>query len=461
MPSNTTSVVLAIVALLFGFVIGALLIAWRARKRSEALHVELAVLKSQVKTEDQLDRERQAAFDRAVEQLRGTFDAVAGASLRSNSEVFLKLAREHLGQHQQSAAAALTAREKAIETMLTPIKEALSKTEQQMLRIEKERAETFGSLRNSLESVALGQQALQKETRTLVNALRRPEVRGQWGEMTLRRLAELAGMVEHCDFIEQAHVRTDEGNLRPDMIVHMPDGRDLIVDVKTPLDAYLDAVDATDDEQRAIAMRRHAQAVGERVRQLAAKSYWSQFEKSPDFVILFIPGDQFLSAALAETPTLLEDAIRQDVIIATPSSFVALLKAVAYGWRQMSLAKNAETIRTLAEDLYRRLAVFTSHLSKLGRSLGTSVDSFNSAVGSLERQVLPGARKFTELGVRPDREIETLEPIDRLTREPQVAVAEGARPQREEQPSLFAEVVPPDAGSPAEDAIGKSEAQEP
>jgi DNA recombination protein RmuC len=238
--------------------------------------------------------------------------------------------------------------------------------------------------------------------------------------MTLRRLAELAGMVEHCDFSEQVHVRTAEGALRPDMIVHMPDGRDLVVDVKTPLDAYLEAVDATTDEQRNAALRRHSQAVAERVRQLGAKSYWNQFETSPDFVILFIPGDQFLSAALAEQPSLLEDAIRQDVIIATPSSFVALLKTVAYGWRQTALAQNAETIRTLAEDLYKRLAVFTGHLSRLGRNLGLSVDAFNSAVGSLERQVLPGARKFTELGVRPEREIESIEPIDKLARDPQL-----------------------------------------
>ncbi len=424
MPFSTAPLLISISMLVLGVVLGGLTAAWRYRKRSEALHIELAVLKSQIKTEEQLERERGAALDRAMEQVRASFDSVAGASLRSNSELFLKLAREHLGQHQQSATAALTAREKAIETMLTPIREALLKTEQQMLRIEKERAETFGSLKSSIEAVALGQQALQKETRTLVNALRRPEVRGQWGEMTLKRLAELAGMVEHCDFVEQVHVRTDEGSLRPDMIVHMPDGRDLVVDVKTPLDAYLDAVDAATDEERSVAMRRHAQAIAERVRQLGAKSYWSQFENSPDFVILFIPGDQFLSAALAETPSLLEDAIRQDVIIATPSSFVALLKAVAYGWRQLSLAQNAETIRTLGADLYRRLAVFSGHLSRLGRSLGTTVDSFNSAVGSLERQVLPGARKFTELGVRPDRELETLEPIDRLAREPQLSPAQ-------------------------------------
>jgi DNA recombination protein RmuC len=420
LDSNTSIWILAAASLIVGALLGALFVAWRTRKRSETLHVELAILKAQAKTEQQLEQERQESLKLAIERVTSTFDSVAGQSLRSNSEMFLKLAREHLGQHQQRAVETLSQREKAIETMLTPIREALVKTEQQMQRIEKERAESFGSLRSSLESVTLGQQALQRETRTLVNALRRPEVRGQWGEMTLRRLAELAGMVEHCDFNEQVHVRTPDGNLRPDMIVHMPDGRDLVVDVKTPLDAYLEAVDAQTDELRAVAMRRHAQSIAERVRQLGAKNYWSQFEKSPDFVILFIPGDQFLSAALAETPSLLEDAIRQDVIIATPSSFVALLKAVAYGWRQMSLAQNAETIRSLAEDLYKRLAVFATHLTKMGRNLGTTVDAFNSAVGSLERQVLPGARKFTELGVRPDREIEMVEPIDRLAREPQI-----------------------------------------
>lgn len=436
-------------ALVLGLLLGGLIASWLNRKRSESLHVELAVLKSQVKTEEQLEHERKESLDRAAERFKAAFETVAGQSLRSNSEVFLKLAREHLGQHQQHAVAALTEREKAIETMLAPIREALGKTEQQMLRIEKERAETFGSLRTSLETVTLGQQALQRETRTLVNALRRPEVRGQWGEMTLRRLAELAGMVEHCDFSEQVHIRTEEGNLRPDMIVHMPDGRDLVVDVKTPLDAYLEAVDAVNDELRGIALRRHAQGLAERVRQLGAKNYWSQFEKSPDFVILFIPGDQFLSAALAELPNLLEDAIRQDVIIATPSSFIALLKTVAYGWRQTALAQNAEIIRTLAEDLYKRLAVFTSHLGKLGRNLGSSVDSFNSAVGSLERQVLPGARKFTELGVRPDREIEVIEPVDRLVREPQVSLfdmpAAAASPGDPERQSETADV--PDSRS--------------
>ena len=373
------------------------------RRRTHGLEIELAQARAELDS---------------GERLRVGFDAVAGAALRSNSEVFLQLARQTLGQQQQLAARDLADREKSVASLLAPVREALARTHEQIARIEKERAEAFGSLRASLEGVALGQQALQRETRNLVTALRRPEVRGQWGEMTLRRLAELAGMVEHCDFVEQVHVAGEDGALRPDMIVNMPDGRQLVVDVKTPLDAYLSAVEAATDEARDAAIKRHAQAVVERVRALSSKAYWSQFERSPDFVVLFIPGDQFLSAALGEIPTLLEDAIRQHVIIATPSSFVALLKAVAYGWRQNLLAENAARIQELAEDLYKRLAKFGEHMTKIGRSLGLSVDAYNSAVGSLERQVLPGARKFTELGLRPEREIEEIAPVEKLARVP-------------------------------------------
>jgi DNA recombination protein RmuC len=373
------------------------------RRRTHGLEIELAQARAELDS---------------GERLRVGFDAVAGAALRSNSEVFLQLARQTLGQQQQLAARDLADREQSVASLLAPVREALARTHEQIARIEKERAEAFGSLRASLEGVALGQQALQRETRNLVTALRRPEVRGQWGEMTLRRLAELAGMVEHCDFVEQVHVAGEDGALRPDMIVNMPDGRQLVVDVKTPLDAYLSAVEAATDEARDAAIKRHAQAVVERVRALSSKAYWSQFERSPDFVVLFIPGDQFLSAALGEIPTLLEDAIRQHVIIATPSSFVALLKAVAYGWRQNLLAENAARIQELAEDLYKRLAKFGEHMTKIGRSLGLSVDAYNSAVGSLERQVLPGARKFTELGLRPEREIEEIAPVEKLARVP-------------------------------------------
>jgi len=412
--SNVTPTMIALLVLL---PLAGLLAGWLlGRRRAHALEIELATARAELKSSAEIAHEREQALELALQKLRSGFDSVAGEALRGNSELFLQLARQTLGQQQEAALRNLTEREKSVETMLAPVREALQKTHEQIARIEKERAEAFGALRNSLETVTLGQVALQRETRNLVTALRRPEVRGQWGEMTLKRLAELAGMVEHCDFVEQVHVAGEDGNLRPDMIVNMPDGRQLVVDVKTPLDAYLSAAEATSDDDRAVAIRRHALAVQERVRQLAQKAYWAQFEHSPDFVVLFIPGDQFLSAAVGELPNLLEDAIRQHVIIATPTSFVALLKAVGYGWRQNALAENAARIQELGEDLYKRLATFTAHLGKVGRMLGQSVDAYNSAVGSLERQVLPGARKFTELGLRPAKEIEETATIDKLAR---------------------------------------------
>jgi DNA recombination protein RmuC len=257
---------------------------------------------------------------------------------------------------------------------------------------------------------------LQRETRNLVRALSKPQVRGQWGEITLRRLVELAGMTQHCDFEEQVHVAGEERSQRPDMIIHMPDGRDLVVDVKTPLDAYLAAVEAPTDEQRTIALRRHAQHVADRVRLLSSKNYAAQFPAAPQFVILFIPGDQFLSAALDQQPELLEGAMRSGVILATPSSFVALLKAVHYGWQNVRLAEGAEQVRRLAEDLYGRLSTFRGHMAKVGAGLENSVRAFNAAVGSLERNVLPGARKFTELGVRADRPLEELPDVGTTVR---------------------------------------------
>jgi DNA recombination protein RmuC len=420
-----TSESLPLVALVAVIIVVAFGIGWLiGRRRAHALELELTTARAEIRSAADIAREREQALELALGRLRAGFDSVAGDALRDNSQVFLQLARQVLGQQQETAVNSLAEREKAVAAMMTPLREALTRTHEQIARIEKERAESFGALRNSIENVTLGQQALQRETRSLVTALRRPEVRGQWGEMTLRRLAELAGMVEHCDFAEQVVVQGEEGALRPDMIVSMPDGRQLVVDVKTPLDAYLSAVEATNDEDRAVAIRRHAQAVVERVRQLASKAYWSQFKDSPDFVVLFIPGDQFLAAAVGEVPTLLEDSIRQHVIIATPTSFIALLKAVAYGWRQNALADNAARIQELAEDLYKRLATFGEHLGRIGRSLGQSVDAYNSAVGSLERQVLPGARKFTELGLRPGKEIEEIATVDKLARIPKAGEGE-------------------------------------
>ena len=360
--------------------------------------------------------ERESAFELANAKLTQTFTELSNRSLQANSDAFLKLAEQRLDTQQEKAKGELNAREKAVEALVKPIRDALEASQKQIAELEKSRSEAYGGIKSQLEEMQLSQKSLKQETQNLVNALRRPEVRGRWGEITLRRLVELAGMVEHCDFVEQVHTETDGQIIRPDMVVRMPDQRELVVDVKTPLDAYLTAAEAPDDAQRQLGLKRHAKNVRAHIRMLASKAYWNQFENSPEFVILFIPGDQFLSAALNEEPDLIEYALSEQIILATPTSFVALLKAVAYGWRQMALADNAKEIRVLAEDLYARLATFVSHMNKVGRQLASSVENYNKAVGSLERSVLPGARKFVELGVHPKKEMEKLESLEPVPR---------------------------------------------
>ena len=373
-----------------------------------------------------LEAERALSIDRAMEQLDRRFDDLAGRQLRENIETFLRLARENLGGHQQHAQATLKEREQAIEALVKPIQETLARTSEALREIEAERHRDFGSLRQNLTDMRDSHSALQRETRNLVQALSKPQVRGQWGEIALRRLVELAGMTAHCDFEEQVHVAGAEGALRPDMVVHLPEGRDIVIDVKTPLDAYLTAAEAPSDELRAVALKRHAQHVADRVRMLSSKNYAAQFAHAPQFVVLFLPGDQFLSSALDQQPDLLDRAMNSNIILTTPSTLLALLKTVYNGWQNVRLAENAERIRGLAEDLYARLATFRNHMGKVGSSLEASINAFNAAVGSLERSVLPGARKFVELGVRADKPIEELEPIEvaaRLTEGPAAHLA--------------------------------------
>jgi len=400
-----------------GIFIGVLVGLFLGRHKRQKLSHALELKDLELKTQADLDEERKETLALATERLSGVFGQLANQQLESHSATFLKLAQENLGTHQERAKGELAAREKAVDNLIQPIKEALARTEGQIKQLEHARQEAHGSITAHLEAMAAGQKALGAETRNLVNALRRPEVRGQWGEMTLRRLVELAGMVEHCDFVIQAHQSTAEGAIRPDMIIHMPDGRSVVVDVKTPLDAYLDATQAQDDSESRLSMQRHAANVAARVRELASKTYWAQFDDSPDFVILFIPGDQFLSAALAERPDLLDDALRQQVIPATPTSLIALLKAIAYGWQQVALAKNADEVRELAVQLYDRLSNFGNHLRKMGDELSNSVKAYNQAVGSLERRVLPSARRFTELGVNPRQRLEPLRPVEETPRQ--------------------------------------------
>jgi DNA recombination protein RmuC len=396
-----------------GIAIGLLLGLWRAM----ALTRELAGKEAELRGRAAAEVERERILTLASERLGSAFDQLADRQFQSHSETFLKLARETLSVQTERAKGDLAAREQAIDGLVAPIREALTRAERQLLELDQSRRETHGSISAQLQALAASQQALSAETRNLVGALRRPEVRGQWGEITLRRLVELAGMVEHCDFVTQSHQATETGAVRPDMVIHLPEERDLVVDVKTPLDAYLEATEAPSDAERRTALERHATIVGARIRELASKAYWSQFERSPEFVILFIPGDQFLSAALAERPALLDDALRQNVILATPTSLVALLKAISYGWQQTALTHNAAEIRTSALQLYERLTIFASHLGNVGKSLSESVRAFNSSVGSLERMVLPSARRFTDLGVQPRQRLVPPKSIEELTRD--------------------------------------------
>ncbi len=400
------------------FLIGGLLAAlWLGRRLSD-LRARNAELTTTLELERRAHEEKIQTLKQAQADLSQTFEALSARALAQNNQEFLRLARENLEKLQQQAGAELEKKEKAIEHLVQPIRTALEKTEQQIRNIEKERKEAYGALTQHLQTMAQTQANLQAQTQNLVQALRRPEVRGQWGELTLKRLAELAGMVEHCDFFEQETVQTEEGRQRPDMIVRLPDSREIVVDVKTPLDAYLSAIEASDDVEREAQLVRHARNVRQRVSELASKAYWSQFPNAPDFVVLFIPGDQFLAAALDQDHELLEEALRQQVILATPTSFVALLRAVAFGWRQEQLAQNAEKIREVGEELYRRLLTFTGHLEKLGRSLDTSVKHYNKAVGSFDSRVLPGAQKFTEMGIEAAKKLEGLGQVETGPRTP-------------------------------------------
>ncbi|HYM41986.1 MAG TPA: DNA recombination protein RmuC [Steroidobacteraceae bacterium] len=408
----------ALAGLLVGAFLGGVASHLRAARRIAGLHLELTAAQVRLESATAQEASRLRLIEQSEAQLRAAFGALAGEALRANNEQFLHMARQVLGRDQAVAEGALKEREAAIAQLVLPLRASLERTEAQVEALERERREAFATLRTQIETLSGGQAQLSRETRNLVTALRRPEVRGRWGELTLRRLVELAGLTEHCDFTEQPSVAGDDGPLRPDLVVHMPEARDLVIDAKSPFDAYLAALEAPTEEERALALKRHASQVEARVRDLASKSYWSQFERSPEFAVLFLPGDQFLSAALAERPELLENALSQGVVITTPSTLIALLKTVAYGWRQSEVAHNAALIRDLGQELYRRLATFDGHLGRMGQRLAGAIEAYNAAVGSLERQVLPQARRFTELGVTADAPLPVLEQVTQLARNP-------------------------------------------
>ncbi len=386
------------------------------RQRLEESQRARTAAETELKAERlRLDEERRL-LEEAGNRFKDAFDALAAQALKTNNESFLELAKSALGRFQSEAQKDLESRQKAVETLVQPIHESLSKVDQQIQQMEIARSEAYGGLSAQVKSLISTQERLQSETGNLVKALSAPNVRGRWGEIQLRRVVELAGMVSYCDFQEQATVSTQDGKLRPDMIVRLPGGKNIVVDSKAPLQAYLESLESTDDERRRAALSLHARQLRKHMDSLSSKAYTEQFQPSPEFVVMFLPGETFFSAALEQDPGLIEEGVMKSVIPASPTTLIALLRAVAYGWNQEKLAANAQAISDQGRELYERLRNFAGHLSAVGSGLDRAVDSYNRAVGSLESRVMVSARKLRELGAVTGDEIEDPEPVDKVSR---------------------------------------------
>ena len=345
-----------------------------------------------------LFEERARLMGDSKQALENAFRSLSAEALKNNNAAFLDLAKTSLGEFQQVAKGDLEKRQQAIDALVAPVKESLQKVDEKIHSLERVREQAYGEIRQQFTQMGEVQAQLRQETSNLVKALRQPHVRGRWGEVQLRRVVEMAGMLKHCDFVEQESVETEDGRLRPDLVVRLPGGRQIVVDAKAPINSYLDANEAADEEARRGKLREHTQLVRGHLQALARKSYWEQFQPTPEFVVMFIPGEAFYSAALESDPTLLDTAFAQGVIMASPATLIALLKTAAYGWREQSLADNVRAMRELGQEIHTRLATMTDHLMKLGRSLDQATSSYNSAIASFESRVLVSARKFKELG---------------------------------------------------------------
>ncbi len=373
-------------------------------------------LETEIMSQKERAEEKLAVIEEAEKKLTDAFKALSSDALKSNNQSFIELAKASLEKYQEGAKGDLEQRQKAIDQMVKPIRESIDKVDVKIQNLEKVREGAYAGLTEKINNLLTSEDKLQKETANLVSALRKPSVRGSWGEIQLRQAVEFAGMVEYCDFLEQESVTDGDGRFqRPDMIIKLPNGRNIVVDAKTPMEAYLQSLESKSEDDRLINLKSHARQLRDKVKDLSMKKYWEQFTPTPEFVILFLPNEALFSAALEQDGGLINYGAENHVIIATPTTLIALLLAVAYGWQQDTVAENARQISDLGRDLYERMGVLADHFSALGKNLDRTVDAYNKAVRSTESRLLVSARKFKELGSGSEREIELLETIDHDT----------------------------------------------